>query len=96
MKMSFSVYDMLGFEIKEKDIVVGSFSRGSSAVTRIGEVMEKKVIQPKGYGSIRPDPNYYLKIDWIHGWGRPSKPTLISIKPGEKSQLLKVDISGLN
>ena len=91
--MSFDVYDMLGFEIKEDDYVVGSFSYGSSAATRIGQVLRKKVVQPKGYGGIKPTPNFYLKIDWIHGRGRPDKPSLISVKPGEKSQLLKVDLN---
>lgn len=89
----FSVFDMLGFEIKEDDYVVGSFMHGRSASTRIGKILEKKVIHPKRHGS---DPNYYLKIDWIHGWGRPDKPTLISVDPGEKSHLLKVDIDGIN
>jgi len=93
--MSFDVYDMLGFEIKVGDDVVGSFSHGSSAATRIGEVVEKKVVKQKRYGSINTPSNYYLKIRWIHGWGRPEKPSLISVKPGEKSQLLKVDISGI-
>ena len=90
--MNFDVYDMLGFEIKEGDMVTGAFSYGSSAAIRIGEVREKKVVQPKGYLSNYP-PNYYLKIEWIHGRGRPDKPSLIGIKPGEKSQLLKVDLN---
>ena len=94
--MTFDIYDMLGFEIKEGDVVVGSFSYGSSAATRIGEVIEKKVVQPKAYyGGVRANPNYYLKIDWTHGHGRPQKPSLVSVKPGDKSQLLKVDISGI-
>jgi len=93
--MSFDIYDMLGFEIKEGDDVVGSFSHGSSAATRIGEVLEKKVVQQKSYGASTRPPNYYLKIRWIHGWGRPDKPSLISVKPGEKTQLLKVDISAV-
>lgn len=95
--MSFEIYDMLGFEIKEDDYVVGSFSYGSSAATRIGQVLEKKIVQPKGYyGSSSRGPNYYLKIRWIHGWGLPDKPSLISVKPGEKSQLLKVALDGIN
>lgn len=95
MTMNFDVYDMLGFEIKIGDHVVGSFNFGNSATIRIGEVLEKKVIYPKSYGGIVPDPNLYLKIYWIHGRGRPQKPSLISIIPGEKSQLLKVNIDAI-
>lgn len=91
--MNFDVYDLLGFEIKEGDMVVGAFSYGSSAAIRIGEVREKKIVQPKDYYGSQYTPNYYLKIDWIHGRGRPDKPSLIGIKPGEKSQLLKVDLN---
>lgn len=97
MKMNFEVYDMLGFAIKEDDYVVGSFSYGSSAATRIGQVIEKKTVQPKRYyGGSNRDPNYYLKIRWTHGWGLPEKPSLISVTPGEKSQLLKVALDGIN
>lgn len=91
--MSFDTYDMLGFEIKEGDMVVGAFSYGSSATLRIGEVREKKIVQPKNYYGSQYPANHYLKIDWIHGRGRPSKPSLISVNPGEKSQLLKVDLN---
>ncbi len=95
--MSFEIYDMLGFEIKEDDYVVGSFSYGSSAATRIGQVVEKKTIEKKKYYGISDrDPNYYLKIRWIHGRGLPDKPSLISVNPGEKSQLLKVALDGIN
>lgn len=95
MKMTFSVFDMLGFDIKEDDYVVGGFLWGRSATTRIGKVLEKKEIKKRTYYG-PTDSNYYLKIEWIHGRGLPDKPSLIAVKPGEKSQFLKVDIDGTN
>lgn len=96
MKMSFDVYDMLGFEIKEDDYVVGSFSSGSSAVTRIGRVVERKTVQPKNYGIVNQAPNHYLKIKWIHGFNLPKNASLIFVTPGNKCQLLKVALDGIN
>lgn len=93
--MDFDVFDMLGKEIEVYSTVVGSFNWGSSSTTRIGEVLEKKIVHPKSYGGIAAPPNYYLKIRWLQGRGLPDKPSLIGVKPGEKSHLLKVEIDGI-
>lgn len=89
--MNFEVFDMLGKEIVENDTVVGSFSSGSRACLRIGIVKEKKITIPSQYNT-----NYYLKIRWVAGRGRPGNPTLISVEPNSRSQLLKVDVDEIN
>lgn len=95
--MTFSVFDMRGVEIVEDDVVIGSFAIGSTAYLRIGRVVEKKITNKKPFGPVELA-NYYLKIRWTEGTASflPDKPTLISVKPNQKSHLLKVDLDGIN
>jgi len=89
--MTFQVFDMLGKEIKVDDVVAGAFSYGSSAALRVGRVVELKITHPHDN-----QPNYYVKVRWLHGWGVPSKPTLIGVKPNDKCHLMKVMVDGVN
>jgi hypothetical protein len=94
--MTFNVFDMRGEEIVEDDVVVCSFSAGSSAYLRIGRVQEKKVTT-KNIFDPADSRRFYLKIRWSEGTGRvPDKPTLIAVEPNTKSHLLKVDLDGIN
>jgi hypothetical protein len=89
--MNFQVFDMMGAEIHLDDIIVGAFSYGSSAALRVGKVVELKITYPQ-----YTQPNYYVRVRWLHGYGLPDKPTLIGVKPNDKCHLMKVSIDGIN
>lgn len=93
---NFNTFDMLGKPIDVDDIVAGAFSHGSSAALRVGIVIELKVVHPKSSYAAAKTPNYYIKVRWVEGWGRPDKPSLVRVIPNEKSNFLKVELDGIN
>ncbi len=88
--MSFQVFDMIGQEIIEGDIIVYPYSSGSSSASlRIGRVKEKKLVRKHNQPT-----NHYLTIEWIEGSYLPQKPSNIGVQPDHKSHILKVELDG--